>query len=93
MTFVSGQHARIQDFFVRGGGSRILNLFYSLQRGSNGFITHFPEGVQLFTGGGGGLNANFYKNPYNYNLWFSRGVWTPYPPLDSQMYTVALWHK
>ena len=45
-----------------GGGSRpdsqktvwtmfvlVLNLFYSLQRGSNGFIT---EGVQHFPGGG-----------------------------------------
>ena len=31
-----------------GGGSRLLNLFYSLKRGSNGFITHFPGGVQLF---------------------------------------------
>ena len=49
------------------------------------------EGVQLFQGGelfrgggggggGGGPNANFYRNPYN--LWFSRGVRTPYPPLD-----------
>ena len=34
--------------FVRGGGSRPLNLFYSLQRGSNDFIKHFP--------GGGGSN-------------------------------------
>ena len=38
-----------------GGGSRLLNLFlfYSLKRGSNGFITHFPGGgVQLFPGVG-----------------------------------------
>ena len=27
-----------------GEGSRLLNLFYSLKRGSNGFITHFPGG-------------------------------------------------
>ena len=53
--YVPGHHARIQEFFVRGwvgGGSRLLNLFYSLKRGSNGFITHFPGGVQLFPGVG-----------------------------------------
>ena len=38
----------------------VLNLFNSLQRGSNGFITgktilfQDPEGVQHFPGGGGG---------------------------------------
>ena len=35
-----------------GGGSRLLNLFYSLKRGSNGFITHFPGGSNLFQGWG-----------------------------------------
>ena len=56
----------------------VLSLFYSLQRGSNGFIAEktililyqgsrggpfFPrEGVQLFPVGGS--NANFYRNPY-----------------------------
>ena len=45
-----------QRFFL------ILNLFYSLQRASNGFITDKtilskdPEGVQHFPGGGGGSN-------------------------------------
>ena len=24
-----------------------------------------PEGIQVFPGGGGGPNANFYRNPYN----------------------------
>ena len=40
--------------FLSGGGgaSRLLNLFYSLQRGSNGFITHFPGGSNFFQGGG-----------------------------------------
>ena len=42
--FVLRYHARIQECFVRGGGSRLLNLFCSLKRGSNGFITHFPGG-------------------------------------------------
>ena len=82
-------HARIQDF-ISGGGVQarqpennldlffvflVLNLFYSLQRASNGFITEKtilsmdPEGVQHFPGGSnffhGGPNANFYRNPYN----------------------------
>ena len=51
-----------------GVGSRLLNLFYSLQRGSNGFITLIPGGLQLFAGGGGGGGgpiAYFYRNPYN----------------------------
>ena len=62
----------------------ILSLFYSLQRGSNGFIAEktilklyqgsrggplFPGGSNLFQGG---PNANFYRNPYTYLL-FSRG--------------------
>ena len=60
-------HARIQEFLSGGGGggggSRpdgqktvwTINLFYSLQSGSNGFI-----GVQLLPGGGG-----VQRNPYN----------------------------
>ena len=56
----------------------VINLFYSLQSGSNGFITEGRRGVQLFPGGGG-----VQRNPYN--LWFSRGVRTPYPPLDPQV--------
>ena len=61
-------HVRIQDFLSGGGGgggSRLegqinffcLNLFYSLHRGSDGFITEKtilskdPEGVQHFPGG------------------------------------------
>ena len=61
----------------------VLNLFYSLQWGSNGFIS---EKTILFQGSRrsttfsrvGGPNVNFYREPYN--LWFSRGVWTPIPP-------------
>ena len=84
----------------------VLSLFYSLQRGSNGFIaeklyfyfTKDPEGVHYFPGGEGvsnyfqgGPNANFYRNPYT-NLIFSGGggVWTPYLPLDAQMDNVII---
>ena len=79
----------------------VLSLFYSLKRGSNGFIAEKTililykgsRGGPLFSGGGGcptfsrggGPNANFYRNPYTYLL-FSRGsVRTPYPPLDPHM--------
>ena len=80
-----------RNFFVRGrgGGSRLLNFFYSLQRGSNGFITHFPGGgVQLFPGG---PNANFYRITITcvFPGGGGGGVWTPYPPLDPKMYSVA----
>ena len=48
-TFVLGQHAWIQEFFVGGGvggGSRLLNLFYSLQRGPV-VLLHIFQGVQM----------------------------------------------
>ena len=43
-----------------GWGSRLLNLFYSLKRGSNGFITHFPGGVGVptFSRGGGPIETH-----------------------------------
>ena len=66
----------------------VLSLFYSLQRGSNGFIAEktllilyqgskggplFSRGgVSNFFQGGGGPNASFFRNPYTYLL-FSRG--------------------
>ena len=63
----------------------VLSLFYSLKRGSNGFIAEKTI-LKLYQGsrgegGGGGVvsnffqgapNANFYRNPYTYLL-FSRG--------------------
>ena len=84
----------------------VLSLFYSLKRGSNGFIAEKTililykgsRGGPLFSGGGGGVsnffqggaNANFYTNSYTYLL-FSRGsVRTPYPPLDPHMGNVIL---
>ena len=74
----------------------VLNLFYSFDRGcpmvisKKTIIFHgfrgggatFARGVQLFPGGGG-PNANFYRNPYN--LWFYRGSGPPIPPLDPHM--------
>ena len=65
------------------------------------YFTKYPEAVHYFSGGGGGgcptfsrggggPNANFYRNPYTYLL-FSRGsVRTPYPPLDSHMGNVII---
>ena len=63
----------------------ILSLFYSLQRGSNGFIANKnililyqgSRGAPLFFRGcptfsRGDPNANFYRNPYTYLL-FSKG--------------------
>ena len=57
-----------------------------------------PEAVHYFQGGGvsnffpggGGPNANFYRNTYMY-LSFSRGsVRTPYPPLDPHVGNVII---
>ena len=82
----------------------VFSLFYSLKRGSNGFIADKTililykgsRGGPLFSGGGGsnffqgGTNANFYRNPYTYLL-FSRGsVRTPYSPLDPHMGNVII---
>ena len=62
-------HARIQDFLSGGGGGGVdsrwpensldnvflvINLFYSLQSGSNGFITEGRRGSKFFQGVAGG---------------------------------------
>ena len=69
----------------------VLSLFYSLNRGSNGFIAEKTililyqgsRGGPLFSGGGGGgPNANFYRNPYTYLLFF-RGCPDPLSPSGS----------
>ena len=66
----------------------VLSLFYSLQKGSNGFIAEKTirivyqgsRGGPLFSRGGGGPNVNFFRNPCTYLL-FSRGVSGPPIPL------------
>ena len=54
-------HARIQEFLSGGGGGGggvwtmfflVINLFYSLQSGSNGFITEGRRGTNFFQGVG-----------------------------------------
>ena len=54
-----------------------------LYSGGGGGVSNF------FQGGGGRQNANFYRNPYTYLL-FSRGVRTPYPPMDPHMGNVII---
>ena len=101
------QHARIQGFLsVLFSPQLILqftegvqwfycweNYTYTLpriQRGSiifqGGWVSNFFQG-----GGGGGPNANFFRNPCTYLL-FSRGggVRTLYPPLDPHMGNVII---
>ena len=82
----------------------VLSLFYSLQRGFNGFIAEKTililyqgsRGGPLFSRGGvsnffqgGGPNANFFRNPLTL---FSGGggVRTPYLPLDPHMGNVII---
>ena len=76
----------------------VLSLFYSLQRGSNGFIAEktilIPyqglRGGPLFSRGGGvsnylqgrGPNDKLYRNPYRYLL-FSRGGGVQRTPSES----------
>ena len=73
----------------------VFNLFYSLQRGFNGFIaeknytytlqsiqrgsiiSQRGGGVKLFPGGGGGPNANFFRNPCTYLLFSREGPLSP----------------
>ena len=94
------QHAWIHEFL---SVFLVLSLFYNLQKGSNGFISEKTililyqgsRGGPLFSRGGGstysrggGPNANVYRNPYN--LLFSRGVRTHYPPPGPNMGNVII---
>ena len=92
------QHARIQEFL---SVFLILNLFYSLQRGSNGFIAEKTivilyqgsRGGPLFPGGGvsnhfQGVQMLISIETHIRTCYFlgGGGVRTPYPPLDPHMY-------
>ena len=56
-TFVPGQHARIQEFFVRGrGGVQAPQLIVQFTEGSNGLLHISRGGSNFFQGG---PNANF----------------------------------
>ena len=75
----------------------VLSLFYSLQRGSNGFIAEKAililyqgsRGCPLFSRGRGAPNANFFRNPCTCFL-FSGGCPDPYPPLDPHMGNIII---
>ena len=74
----------------------VLSLFYSLQRGSNGFIAEKTililyqgsMGAIIFQGGGGGgcqffsrgPNANFFRNPCNVRTCYFQGGVGSGPP-------------
>ena len=62
------------------------------------YLTKDPEGVHYFPGGmsnffqgggGGGPNANFFRNPYTYLL-FSRGGGVAGPPIPLWIRTWAM---
>ena len=66
-----GLNARIQEFFVKGGGGvQAPQLILQFTEGVLWFYYTFSRGggwSNLFQGGGV-QNADFYRNPYNYNL-------------------------
>ena len=68
---------------------KIILILYQGSRG--GPLFSRGGGCQTFSRGGGGPNANFFRNPCTYLL-FSRGagVPTPYPPLDRHMGNVII---
>ena len=84
----------------------VLSLFYSLQRGSNGFIAEKTiltlyqgsRGVHYFPGGGGGVKLFpgggvqmlISLETHVRTCYFPGGVRTPYPPLDPQMGNVII---
>ena len=85
-------HARIQEFLSgEGGVSRpdgqkavwtmfflVINLFYSLQSGSNGFITDRRRGSNFFQGVGVSKETHITRD----FPWGGGGSGPPNPPLD-----------
>ena len=83
----------------------VLSLFYSLQRGSNGFIAEKTililyqgsRGGPLFSRGGGvklfpgGVQMLISLRTHIRTCYFQvGGVWIPYPPLDPHMGNVII---
>ena len=68
---------------------RKIYLYFTKDPEAVHYIPGGGGGCQTFSRGGGGLNANFYRNPYTYLL-FSRGCPDTYPPLDSHMGNVII---
>ena len=78
-----------RNFLSGGWGSRLLNLFYSFKRGSNGFIKHFP-------GGGGPIfsrGRSLIETHITIKCDFPGGSGPPIPPLDPHIDIVAFLHK
>ena len=93
-----GVQARRSENSLDNGFCFQSSTYFTVYRGgpmvwlqSKHYFYTFPRiqrGSKIFKGGGsptlfpGGCpNANFYRNPYN--LWYLRGVRTPYPPSGS----------
>ena len=56
-------------------------------------LLHIFQGVvQLFPGGGVQMLISI-ETHVTITCDFPGVVWTPYPPLDPQMYNVAFWHE
>ena len=72
--------------------SRLLNLFYSLQRGSIGFIIHFSGGGSNFSRGGVQLLISI-ETHITITCDFPGGSGPPIPPLDPHMDNVVFWHE
>ena len=82
----------------------VFNLFYSLQRGSNGFIAEktililyqASRGGPLFSRGGGGQTFSrgvqmlISLETHVRTCYFPGGKGTPYPPLDQHMGNVII---
>ena len=83
-----------RDFSVLFSPQLILQFtegiqWFLLLRKLNLYFTKDPEGVHYFPGGGG-PNANLFRNPCTYLLFSRGGVRTPYPPLDPHMGNVII---
>ena len=70
------------------GGSRLLNLFYSLQRGPM-VLLHIFQGVQLFPGRVQMLIS--IETHITITCDFPEGSGPPIPALDPHMDNVAFW--